>query len=150
MKNLDFKSILFGGLIVCCYLLFTGQTRSNNLGDIVVDSITIKDGGDIFLYNNQNEQVGFLGVDKYGSGMVLLNDKDGDPTVALINDNGGLVQTLNKGLHWAMIGSGNQGGYLTLRQGTEDVFFGSMVSDDKPWIAFFDRFGNLLWGKGLD
>ena len=149
MKNLDFKSILFGGLVVCCYLLFTGQTRSNNLGDIVVDSITIKNG-DIRVYNADGERVVVLGVDKNGDGLALISDSDGEPTVFLTNDNGGLVKTYRKGLHWAMIGSGEEGAFLSLWQGTEDVFFGSMVSDNKPWIAFFDRFGNLLWGKGLD
>ena len=112
MKNLDFKSILIGGLIVCCYLLFTGQTRSNNLGDIVVDSITVKNG-DIKVYNADGERVTYLGVDRNGDGMALLSDRDGDLTVILANDDGGLVQTFNKELHWAMIGSSEEGGYLT-------------------------------------
>ena len=149
MKNLDFKSILFGGLIVCCYLLFTGQTRSNNLGDIVVDSITIKNG-DIKVYNADGERVTFLGVDKNGDGLALISDSDGELTVVLGNDNGGLVQTYRKGLHWAMIGSGEEGGFLSLRQGKDNVFFGAMVTDNKPWIAFFNQFGDFLWGKGLD
>ena len=149
MKNLDFKSILIGGLIVCCYLLFTGQTRSNNLGDIVVDSITVKNG-DIKVYNADGERVTYLGVDRNGDGMALLSDREGDLTVILANDDGGLVQTFNKELHWAMIGSSEEGGYLTLRRGKDDVYFGARVSDNKPWIAFWDQFGEFQWGLGID
>ena len=153
MNHLDFKSALIGGLIVCCFLLLTGQTKSNNLGDIEVNSITIKDngyGGVIQIYNDKNERVGFLGANKYGDGMILLSDKDGDLTVGLSNDDGGFVQTYSKGLNWALLGSDNQGGYMSLRRGKDDVYFGAMVSDNKPWIGFWDQFGNFIWGQGKD
>ena len=153
MNNLDFKSILIGGLIVSCLLLLMGQKKSNNLGHIQVESITIKandeHGGFIQLDNYKNERIGYFGEDKNGDGNLQLMDKDGRSIIFLGNKDGGLVQTYYEGINWALLGSNNEGGYVSLRSGKDDVFFGAMVFDKNPIIALWNRFGDLEWGEGF-
>tara|TARA_Y100001970_G_scaffold242289_1_gene306550 strand:- start:2693 stop:3166 length:474 start_codon:yes stop_codon:yes gene_type:complete len=157
MNNLDFKSVVIGGLMVCCFLLFTGQKKANetNFGDIQVSSITIKsngsvNGGTVQIYNDRGERIGYLGVDKEEGGSLMLSDKYGDLSVMLTDNDGGLVQTYNKGENWALMGSDANGGYLNIRQGLDNVFFGTMVYESKPMIGFWDKNNNFVWGKGLD
>jgi len=151
MTNLDFKSVLVGALSVCCFLLLTAQ-KSNELGDIVVNSITVRDdgsgGGFIEFFNKDNTKTAYIGTSKNEDGMIMLLDENEDALLFAGNSNGGgLVQTYYKGDNWAMIGSNNEGGYFNLREGKENVFLGAGVFDRETMILFSDRYGNLIWGE---
>ena len=152
MKKLDTKSMLIGLLLGCCVFLFIGSTynygNSKNLGDIEVNSITVKNGGFIDMYNPRGEQVVYLGATKYGDGGMMLYDSDGNMTIGLANYDGGLVLTFRKGENWAMIGSDYNGGYLGLRHG-EEIYFAAMVNDNRPWIGFWDK-NKFIWGQNID
>ena len=107
--------------------LLIGAKADGNLGDIEVNSISIKNngyGGFIQIYNASGEQTAYLGTNVSKDGMLQLFDKDNNllAFLGLGGDNeGGLVQTYYDGSNWAMIGSSDQSGYFSLRSGEEDV-----------------------------
>ena len=176
MKNIDFKSIIIGALMVICFMLFTGQ-RSSSMGDIVVDSIEVKNDGYIKIFNDKNEVVAYfgqgesktgaffetynnngqktvyLGTTVKGDGMLLVKDKYSDNLVYLgteVNDGGGLVQTYYRGENWSMIGSGKESGFFNLRKGTENVIVGAGSYDDLNFIYLTDNRDNIIWSESSE
>ena len=59
MLNIDLRSFLIGGLCTALFFLISGFQKDANLGDIVVNSITILDdghGGFITAYNEDQKR----------------------------------------------------------------------------------------------
>ena len=109
----DIKSYIIGFLTCACLFLIMGQSKNDNLGDIVVESITIvKDGKaygqwghkSIMLesieiikddkpygnWNHNSLKIGYdekllveIGRNLSGDGSLLLNDKEGNELVIL-------------------------------------------------------------------
>jgi hypothetical protein len=83
MKKVDFRSILIGILCTALFFVITGSKESGNLGDIVVNSITIKDdghGGFITAYNQDEKRTLYLGTGKEDNGYVQTYNKYERPT----------------------------------------------------------------------
>ncbi|MBI89700.1 MAG: hypothetical protein CMG60_06385 [Candidatus Marinimicrobia bacterium] len=87
MSQVDIKSFLIG--ILFTTLVFVtigaedGENSSGNFGDIVVNSITIKDdghGGFITAYNQDHKRTLYLGTGKEGNGYVQTFNKFEEPT----------------------------------------------------------------------
>ncbi|MBT7043343.1 MAG: hypothetical protein HN920_07385 [Candidatus Marinimicrobia bacterium] len=78
MKQIDFKSFLIGVLSAALFFVLTGLGESGNLGDIVVNSITINDdghGGFITAYNQDQKRTLYLGTGKDENGYVQTYNK---------------------------------------------------------------------------
>lgn len=78
MKKIDFKSFLIGGLTMTLFFVLSGFEEDGNLGDIVVNSITIKDdghGGFITAYNQEQKRTLYLGTGKEENGYVQTYNK---------------------------------------------------------------------------
>ena len=83
MKIIDFRSFLIGILITALFFIITGSKNSGNLGDIVVNSITIKDdghGGFITAFNQNEKRTLYLGTGKEDNGYVQTYNKYEQPT----------------------------------------------------------------------
>ena len=73
MLNIDLRSFLIGGLCTALFFLIGGFQKDANLGDIVVNSITILDdghGGFITAYNEDQKRTLYLGTGKEKNGYV--------------------------------------------------------------------------------
>jgi len=104
MKNIDIKSILIGVLGTALIFVSIGAGDQNkNLGDITVNSITLKgspDGSMIASYNEEGKMTACFGTDKSGNGcLTFFNDKgdfkgylgenkEGDGIIILSDRNG--------------------------------------------------------------
>ncbi|MBC8467316.1 MAG: hypothetical protein H8D58_01870 [Candidatus Marinimicrobia bacterium] len=78
MKRIDFKSFLIGVLSAALFFVMTGFGEGGNLGDIVVNSITINDdghGGFITAYNQDQKRTLYLGTGKEENGYVQTYNK---------------------------------------------------------------------------
>ena len=83
MKQIDFKSFLIGVLSTAILFILTGFEANGNLGDIVVNSITVKDdghGGFITAYNQDQKRTLYLGTGKEDNGYVQTYNKYEQPT----------------------------------------------------------------------
>ena len=83
MKQIDFKSFLIGVLSTSLFFVLTGFEENGNLGDIVVNSITIQDdghGGFITAYNQDQKRTLYLGTGKDENGYVQTYNKYEQPT----------------------------------------------------------------------
>ena len=87
MNRIDMKSTLIGFLATCIIFLLVGaEDKSSvnaNFGDIVVNSITIKDdghGGFITAYNQDQKRTLYLGTGKDANGYVQTYNKYEEPT----------------------------------------------------------------------
>tara|TARA_B110000014_G_C19873741_1_gene452317 strand:+ start:304 stop:657 length:354 start_codon:yes stop_codon:yes gene_type:complete len=87
MKYLDGKSFLIGVLFTLLVFVSMGadegRSIDGNLGDIVVNSITIKDdghGGFITAYNQGQKRTLYLGTGKDENGYVQTYNKYEEPT----------------------------------------------------------------------
>ncbi len=87
MNSIDIKSLLIG--ILCASLVFVligaedDQLNNGNLGDVVVNSITILDdghGGFITAYNQEQKRTLYLGTGKDENGYVQTYNKYEEPT----------------------------------------------------------------------
>ena len=81
--QIDFKSFLIGVLTTILFFVLSGFEDSSNLGDIVVNSITIKDdghGGFITAYNQDQKRTLYLGTGKNENGYVQTYNKYEQPT----------------------------------------------------------------------
>ena len=83
MKNFDIKSLIIGFL--CASLIFTlmGAKEKKNLGDIVVNSITVLDdgyGGFITAYNQDRKRTLYLGTGEENNGYIQTFNKFQQPT----------------------------------------------------------------------
>ena len=75
MNNIDIKSVIIGFLGSCLVFLLIAaddlESNNKNFGDIVVNSITIKDdghGGFITAYNQDQKRTLYLGTGKDANG----------------------------------------------------------------------------------
>ncbi len=97
--QIDFKSFLIGILTTALFFILSGFEDNSNLGDIVVNSITIKDdghGGFITAFNQDQKRTLYLGTGKNENGYVQTYNKYEQPT-AYIGSNRDLdgVMVLN-------------------------------------------------------
>ena len=87
MKHVDVKSFFIGVLFTLLVFVSIGadegKPTDGNLGDIVVNSITIKDdghGGFITAYNQDQKRTLYLGTGKDENGYVQTYNKYQEPT----------------------------------------------------------------------
>jgi len=87
MKHVDVKSFLIGVLFTLLVFVSIGadegKPTDGNLGDIVVNSITINDdghGGFITAYNQDQKRTLYLGTGKDENGYVQTYNKYQEPT----------------------------------------------------------------------
>tara|TARA_B100001996_G_C18418230_1_gene499613 strand:- start:280 stop:639 length:360 start_codon:yes stop_codon:yes gene_type:complete len=87
MKHYDLKSFLIGVLSTTIVFITIGADEveqiDGNLGDITVNSITIKDdghGGFITAYNQDQKRTLYLGTGKDENGYVQTYNKYEEPT----------------------------------------------------------------------
>ena len=83
MKIVDLKSFIIGVLSSVLFFVVTGFEKNGNLGDIVVNSITIQDdghGGFITAYNQDQKRTLYLGTGKEENGYVQTYNKYDQPT----------------------------------------------------------------------
>ena len=82
MSTIDFKSICIGFLIATIIFILVGA-KQKNLGDIVVNSITIMDdgyGGFITAYNEDQKRTLYLGTGEENNGYIQTYNKFEQPT----------------------------------------------------------------------
>ena len=115
--------------------IFMGS-QNKNLGDIVVNSISIKgENGETNIYD----------------GYIQTNNADGKLTTYLGtgNNSGGHVQTHNAdGKQTAYLGTGEGGGGFLATHNTLGVmtgYFGTSIDNDGVAVLF-DRYGDEGWG----
>jgi hypothetical protein len=97
MKQIDFKSMLIGVLSsVLVFVLVGAKKTPESLGDIVVDSIQIVDGGDLKILNKAGKPTGVFSSDEDG-GVLRIMNKEGKFAATLGNyENGGRLGISNK------------------------------------------------------
>lgn len=118
MKQVDLKSFLIGVLVTSLAFVSIGADEANNtdgnLGDIVVNSITIRDdghGGFITAYNQDHKRTLYLGTGKDENGYVQTYNKYEEPTayigsnrdmdgVIVLNDRYGALGYTRTGKKW--------------------------------------------------
>ena len=86
MKNIDLRSLLIGILGAALFFILTGADDKKNLGDIVVNSITVLDdgnGGFITSYNKDQKRTLYLGTGAERNGYVQTFNKYEQPTAYL-------------------------------------------------------------------
>ena len=128
----DVKSYIIGFLTCACLFLIMGQTQvSNNLGDIEVNSITIRDngnGGFIQSFNTDGKETMYAGTGIGGFGIVTPSNADGKETMYAGTKvgGGGMIQLSNT--------FGNATSLLSTNANEDGV------------INLFDRYGEYGWG----
>ena len=82
MKKIDLRSLIIGALGTTLFFVLVGADEAvvgeGNLGDIVVNSITIRDdghGGFITAYNQDQKRTLYLGTGKEENGYVQTYNK---------------------------------------------------------------------------
>ena len=94
MKTIDPKSYIIGVLCAALFLTLTGaKKQSDNLGDILVNSITVADdglglGGWIAVTDTSGNEAIVIGLDEDG-GKVQVNNHDGKLIAFLASDDNG-------------------------------------------------------------
>ncbi len=86
MNKIDSKSLLVGILGTTLFFVLTGADEQRNLGDIVVNSITVMDdghGGFISAYNQDQKRTLYLGTGADRNGYVQTFNKYEQPTAYL-------------------------------------------------------------------
>ena len=76
--------LITGALLAVSAMMFMGA-QNKNLGDIIVNSITVKDGGNggfISTYNADGKQTAYLGT-KSGRGRLEISNSDGKEKIYL-------------------------------------------------------------------
>ena len=82
MNTIDFKSICIGFLSATIIFILVGA-KQKNLGDVVVNSITIMDdgyGGFITAYNEDQKRTLYLGTGEENNGYIQTYNKFEQPT----------------------------------------------------------------------
>ena len=83
MNKVDIRSLMIGVLGTILFFVLIGATEDGNLGDIVVNSITIQDdghGGFITAFNQDQKRTLYLGTGKEQNGYVQTYNKYEEPT----------------------------------------------------------------------
>ena len=112
--------LITGALLATSAMMFMGS-QNKNLGDIVVNSITVLDdgnGGFIKTFNTDGKLTVYLGTGEGGLGILKTFNTDGKETVYLGTGEGGLgsLSTSNgDGKETAYLGTSNEGsGWLVV------------------------------------
>ena len=83
MKNIDIKSLCIGFLGATLIFTLMGAKQKKNLGDIIVNSITVMDdgyGGFITAYNQDQKRTLYLGTGEENNGYIQTFNKFQQPT----------------------------------------------------------------------
>jgi len=131
MRNLDYKSMLVGVLGIVCFLLLIGQRSDGNLGNITVESITVRgeEASYISFLNRYDEEVLYIGEATNYGGIVIIKNSEGNDLVktGTADDGGsGIIVTMNN-------------------KGITNTYLGSTGDGDKGGglLNIFDYYGNL-------
>tara|TARA_B100000579_G_scaffold225328_1_gene184489 strand:- start:289 stop:630 length:342 start_codon:yes stop_codon:yes gene_type:complete len=83
MKDIDIKSLFIGFLSAALIFILMGAKSNKNLGDIVVNSITVMDdgyGGFITAYNQDQKRTLYIGTGEENNGYIQTFNKFQQPT----------------------------------------------------------------------
>ena len=83
MKIIDIKSLCIGFLSAALVFTLMGAKQKKNLGDIIVNSITVMDdgyGGFITAYNQDQNRTLYLGTGEENNGYIQTFNKFEQPT----------------------------------------------------------------------
>ena len=83
MKSIDIKSLCIGFLSATLIFTLMGAKKKKNLGDIIVNSITVMDdgyGGFITAYNQDQKRTLYLGTGEENNGYIQTYNKFQQPT----------------------------------------------------------------------
>tara|TARA_B100001996_G_scaffold371154_1_gene346196 strand:+ start:1528 stop:1920 length:393 start_codon:yes stop_codon:yes gene_type:complete len=83
MKDIDTRSLFIGFLSATLIFTLMGAKQKKNLGDIVVNSITVMDdgyGGFITAYNQDQKRTLYLGTGEENNGYIQTFNKFQQPT----------------------------------------------------------------------
>jgi len=123
--------LITGALLAVSAMMFMGS-QNKNLGDITVNSITVKDdgnGGFIKTLNADGKQTAYLGTATDGNGFLQTYNADGKETAYLGTAEGG-------------------GGALLIHNMDGELIaaFGASPDNGKDGEAvLFDRYGDIGW-----
>ena len=143
MKKLDIRSILIG--VLCTALVFVligAKSQNENLGDIVVNSISVK--------NNKGEDCIWMGVSPTDEGYLKTYNADGKQTSYLGTAPGGsgFLSTYNAdGIQTSYLGTAEGGfGFLSTynKHGVMTGYFGTNTDND-GMAVLSDRYGDIGW-----
>jgi hypothetical protein len=123
--------LITGALLAISGMMFIGA-QNKNLGDITVNSITIKsdnNGGWIRTYNTDGKETVKIGSTGIGNGIIETYNSDGKQTVFLGTgvEGIGFLETYNE---------------HAVRTG----YFGTNTDNDGV-VVLFDRYGDEGWGE---
>lgn len=149
MKNLDFRSVLIGILgSSLIFMLYGMRFQDENLGDIKVESLTVRSGGYLTLLNNEGDLGIILDANtKYP--FISINNSDSKEAVAISSDivgNGTISTYSSNGNDLVSIGKteGGHGAIMTYSSnGTQLVSIGSNEGVNGA-ISTYSGEGNIL------
>jgi hypothetical protein len=165
MKNIDIKSVIIGVLATVLIIVSMGATNQDeNLGDIVVNSITVvnengetvaglfagKNGGMVGVNNADGKLVALLAADKNDHGMISVYNKHGKPAALLIADESGgnLFLYNNDGKPAAILNAAEFGGDLGIYNKHEKKVATLQANKNSDGaIGLYDRYGDLGWAE---
>ena len=143
-----FTGFFTGTCLVASAVMFMGAS-SKNLGDITVNSITVKDngaGGFIRTYNPDGKKTVYLGTGEGGIGFLKTFNADGIETAYIGTGEGGdggmLTTSSANGKKTAYLGDSNLQIYNN--HGVKVGYFGENTYGDGI-AALFDRYGDTGW-----
>ena len=119
------KGILTGTSLILCFFMFvSAKSQSKNLGDIVVNSVTV--------HNDRGEASVWIGLSPTGDGYLQTYNADGKETAYLGtgDGDGGNLATYNK--YEKLVG------YFGTGDNGENIIQDGMA-------MLFDRYGDLGW-----
>ena len=157
------KGILTGASLILCFFMFvSAKSQSGNLGDILVNSITVVmdegKGGFITTFNGDGKKTTYLGTNETGAGVLSVDNvgtiyaynADGKETVYLGTgqDGSGVLTTSDAdGKRTAYLGTGEGGSGKLQTYNKHEVITGYFGSNkDNDGMAFLkDRYGDIGW-----
>ena len=125
--------LITGALLAVSAMMFMGA-MNKNLGDITVNSITVKDDGDggfISISNSDGKERIYLGTDGLGDGILKIFNADGKKRIYLGN------------------GTKGYGLYTLNNDRNRTGFFGSKHSSSYGVVLLYDGldYGGVGWGR---
>ena len=165
MKNIDIKSVIVGVLATVLIIVSMGATNQDeNLGDIVVNSITVvnengeivaglfagKNGGMVGVNNADGKLVALLAADKNDHGMISVYNKHGKPAAILIaTEFGGNLDVYNNDDETAAsLGTNEFGGDLRIYNKHEKRVVTLQANKNSDGaIGLYDRYGDIGWAE---
>mgnify|MGYP003977177789 FL=1 len=105
MKKIDIKSAIIGALCTVIIFMFIGANNQNkNLGDIVVNSITVVDTTGVQVVNIESSEFG---------GVIFVNSSNDENDILMgsTGEMGGIILTSTKGMRTGFLNDGSLGLY---------------------------------------